>query len=135
ELPLKGGLPKRVVAEVGSHNTLLSPDGTLYWTSPSRENSQPDRVVCVWRLGRDGKPEPIQDWLPFGGRLYGTGSGVCYIDGGFTASAWPIGAPRTLPQSLPLPAGYKAVAVGNGEVLLQQATIGKNAPIYRTVLP
>ena len=135
EIPLKGGPSKRIIGEVGDHSALLSPDGTLYWTSPSREDAQPDKAVCVWRLGRDGKPEPIQDWLPSGGRLFASGPTLCYIDGSYSASAWPIGAPGGMPQSLPLPAGYRAVAVGNGEILLQPEGVDKTTPIYRTALP
>ena len=112
----------------------VASNGDLYWTGPSREAAQPARVVCVRRIGRDGRTEWLQDWLPYGGVLYESGSGVYYVGGGNGAvGVWPIGAANPLPQPTKLPAGYAATAVGNGDILVQSDT-EKTPTLYRIPL-
>ncbi len=134
-VPTDGGPVQRVAAETGAQQALLAHDGTLYWTAPSREAAQPERVVCVSRTASDGRPVTLQDWMPYGGHLYETPSGITYIDGAAIGAVWHIGDSRSLPTSVTMPPGYVALSVGNNEVLLQSNAVGKGVSLYRVSLP
>ena len=132
-IPIAGGVARRIAAETGQQQAVLSRDGVLYWTGPSREAAQPTRVVCVRRLGRDGRTEWLQDWLPYGGALYESGDSVYYVGGSGIPGVWPIGGANPLPQPAKLPTGYTALAVGNGGILLQSDS-EKIPTLYRISL-
>ena len=86
------------------------------------------------RLGREGRTEWLQDWLPYGGALYESSSGAYYVGGGSGKSgAWPVGGANLLPQPAIIPTDYAATAVGNGEILIQADT-DKNTTLYRIPL-
>jgi hypothetical protein len=134
-VPLAGGGARRVAGETGAQNGMLTRNGTLYWTAPSRESSQPESTFCVRRLDRDKGPETLEDWLPGGGKLYETAQGVYYVDAGYQATAWPIGNAKTLSKPAPLPPGFAVVAVGDREMLVRQSGGGATDPLYRMPLP
>jgi hypothetical protein len=135
-VPLVGGLPRRIAGEVGRQKALLADDGSLYWVAPSREASNPESNACIRRLGAGDKPETVAEWLPQGGRLFNTYSGICYVDGNFDASAWPLAAGRDIPRKAPITAGYIVLAAGGGELLLKPiAASGARVPLYRAGMP
>ena len=133
---LNGGSAHRVAGETGVQPALLTKEGALYWSAPSRESTQRDKVVCIRRLGKEDKPETLTDWLPGGGHLYESGRGVCYVDGDPLPAAWAVSAGLELPRSIPLPQDFSVLSVGNGELLLKSsASPSANFPIYRMGLP
>ena len=141
-LPTAGGTARRLAGEVGEQHPLLARDGSLYWPAPSDEAAQQEKIVCIRRIVPDRKDgsntsrvETLQEWLPSGGKLYDTGAGVYYVDGGFYPSAWPISAGKKLPRSIPLPGGYTVVAVGDRDMLVQSTGVGPDLPLFRTPLP
>jgi hypothetical protein len=140
--------PRRIVGESRRPHALLTRDGALYWMAPSPEASGPLNVFCIRRMGKDGRPETLSDWLPAGapsgaamsvhsgGRLFETRRGVVCVDGDFQSRAWSAGRHDALPQPQPQPAGYYALAAGESELLLIPAGApGANIPLYRIPLP
>ena len=117
-IALLHGAPKRVAGETGLQSSILTQDGALYWSAPSRESSQFDRVVCIRRLGKDDQPETLTDWMEGRGRLYETERGVCYVDGDVSPKAWLLTVRKELPRALPLPENYAVLAAGDRELLL-----------------
>jgi hypothetical protein len=134
-LPSGGGAAHRIAAGVGRQDALLSSTGTLYWTAPSPEASQPQRALCVRRLLRDGKIETLDDWLPTGGTLYETGQGIIYVDSSWSATAWPIGSGRGLAHAVPPPANFAVAAAGADGLLLRRTDAAKDVTLYRIPLP
>ncbi len=132
--PVAGGMARRIAAETGDHRALLTHNGELYWTGPSRESAQPQRSICIRRIAGAGRTEWLQDWLPYGGRFYESTHGVYYVGGGSGVPfAFPVGGSNPLPQTAPIPDGYATVAVGNNEMLVRQIATGDNS-LYRISL-
>lgn len=134
-MPLTGGTPRRIAAETGEHRALLTQNGTLYWTGPSREASQPTQITSIRRLNAHGHVDMLHDWMPAGGRLYETAQGVCYVDGALlTADAWPLIDTDPLTLAVSQPTGFSAVAAGGSEVLAQLTVSDKVVKLYRIPL-
>lgn len=135
-VPLDGGVPRRLAGETALHSALLTQDGTLYWVAPSRESSKLSREVCIRRLGRDGQPETLSEWLPALGTLHETEQGLRYVDGDVQPGLWAVGRRDEVPRAYPLPPGYFAVAAGGREVLLRRAADPLTSlQLYRMPLP
>ena len=135
-IDLKEKSVHRLAAETGRQTALLTGEGDFYWSAPSRESTERDKVVCIRRLSKAAKPEMVTDWLPEGGRMYETRQGIYYVDGGYIPSAWPLPGREELPQPTPLPENFSVLAVGQGELLLNAT--GSPTPdlsIYRMALP
>jgi hypothetical protein len=135
-VPPDDGPPRRVAGEIGSQQFLLAHDGTLYWPAPSREATSEANACCIRRLGRNGRPENLSDWLLSGGTLFETDRGVCYLDSGFPGALWPAGRFEELPKSFTAPEGYALLAAGGEEILLRPAFLRSGAAtLYRMPLP
>lgn len=131
-VPAGGGFATRVVGETGIQNALLTPGGTLYWTAPCADAANPDMIVCIRRMSPAGKIETQTAWLNPKGRLFNTQRGVVYVDGGFSASAWPVGSYAVLPAATPSPPGYSVLSAGDDDLLLiPTGVVGAATPLYR----
>ncbi|NLH99056.1 MAG: hypothetical protein GX446_06135 [Chthonomonadales bacterium] len=108
--------PRRFAAEIGARSTLMTADGRIYWTAPSR-GSNSLLTGCV-RSAEPGKLEPttVADWLPAGGRLAETARGVV-VTGAGTETAWLVSPQKRLGVPLPMLPDQWPVAAG-GHVLL-----------------
>lgn len=132
----QGQRPVRLAAETGRGHALITSDGTLYWVAQSRDASNRENNACVRRLGSDGKPATVAEWLPPDGRLYDTGRGIYYVDGSVQSAAWRISAGPTLQRPLNLDSQFLAISAGDGE-LLARANDGRETriPLSRVALP
>ncbi|GEM_PF-3006250 len=120
-VPLGEAFPVRVAGERGLSRSLLTRDGDLYWTAPSKEVAGPPTAITLRRLDANGRAETLSDWLPLSGELYETTEGVLYGDRSIGGSLYPAGRSDQFPEPLAVPVGYTAVAAGEGLMLLAPA--------------
>lgn len=134
---LKEGTAHRLVGETGQQSALLTKEGVLYWTAPSREAADTGTITCIRRLSKEEKPETLDDWMPPRGHLFETDKGIYYIDGANVQGAWPVTGQRALPRAVPVPANYAVLAAGGHDLLLLQNTesLTPTYPLYRMPLP
>lgn len=134
--PLSGGNARRIVGETGDQSAILTKDGSLYWTAPSREATHYQTTVCIRRLGKDGKPETFTDWLPSLGKLYDSAHGIYYVDGSFLPSLWLVSGRTDLPRSIAMPENSEPLSVGDNEVLIHgKRSISNDSAVSRMSLP
>src|SRR5262249_4332938 len=128
--------PRRIAGDADRSASLVTHDGTLYWTGISRESSLMGNTCSIMRLKPGGRGEILSDWYPDLGHLFETPSGVFYVDGGIRPVVWPIAEHGQLPQPLPGSQSFAALAVSGSEVLYYSLEFTKNSvPLYRGALP
>lgn len=107
--------PIRFAGEVGWVSALLSSDGLIYWTAPSR-GSNSLLTGCIRSADTSSlTPATVADWLPAGGRLVETKRGIVVVGVG-SETAWRIDAAKRIGVPVPmLPAEWP---VGGGDDVL-----------------
>lgn len=108
--------PIRFAGEVGWVSALLSSDGQIYWTAPSR-GSNSLLTGCVRSADTSSlTPVTVADWIPAGGRLVETKRGIVVMGGG-SETAWRMDAVKRIGVPLPMLPTQWPVGAG-GDVLL-----------------
>ncbi len=115
-----GGIAKRIVGETGVQNALVGGDGALYWTAPAHEAQNYYAVSCIRRMLPDSPPQTLTGWMAAGGRVFEFQNHILYVDGSYTPAAIQVRSASDLPNPIPLPAGYIAVAANKEEILVQK---------------
>lgn len=108
--------PRRFAGEVGAHSAMMTEEGSVYWTGPSR-GSNSLLTGCIRAARPDSlEPQTIADWLPAGGRLHATTRGLV-VTGAGTETAWRVLPSARLGEPLPMLPDQWPVAAG-GDLLL-----------------
>ncbi|MFY7953418.1 MAG: hypothetical protein ACOVT5_13015, partial [Armatimonadaceae bacterium] len=120
KVPVAGGNAVRFHSTQGMHQPIRTADNTVWTTEPSRESAPPIASLVLVRFGKDGKREPLADWLPASGRLYNSGNGVVFGDRENPMNVWTPNGPQTLPSTVSAPDGTEALAAGEGFLLVRK---------------
>jgi hypothetical protein len=90
---LSGGEPVHLASEPGpQQGELLGTD--LCWIAPSEEATPASGMRCVRRLGSDGTPTTVSDWLPANGRLVVLGGKLMFAGDGLYEIPNKLGEPE-----------------------------------------
>jgi hypothetical protein len=122
KVPAQGGTAVRFHSAQGMHQPLQVADGTVWTTEPSRESAPPIASLVLVGFGKDGKRNPVADWLPASGRVYDAGNGVLFGDRENPSTLWRARGPELLPEALPVPDGTEALAAGEGFFMVRKWT-------------
>ena len=132
---------QRIVGETGKQHAALTKE-SLFWTAPSPESSTRGTTNCVRYIPVQGaganstKPANLTDWLPAGGKLTLSSSGMMYIDGGAEPKLWILNDRKELPVAVKTPLNFDVKAVSGNDILLQNSrTDGSNSALFRTRMP
>ncbi len=108
--------PIRLAGEAGAVRAMLSSDGQVYWTAPSR-GSNSLLTGCIRTADLSSLlPETVADWLPAGGTPNETRRGVV-VTGGGSETAWRIDPERRIGVPIPMLPDQWPVGAG-GDLLL-----------------